>query len=99
VYSVHCHHRLSTYAAWSLRDLVREFSPGRFSKNDATHSLTSAEDSARKNLRGLSTLCASIGWSAPAIFQSIWRISATDTCRRCGLAHLARASARAAGIS
>ena len=51
----------------------------------------------RAKIPRLSTLCASIGWSAPAIFHSICRISATDTCEV--LSAISRASARAAGMS
>src|SRR3989442_950064 len=43
----------------------------------------------------LSTLCASIGWSAPSIRQSIWRVSATDTGEV--LSAISRAIAFAAG--
>ncbi len=63
----------------SFEILSGNFAPGRFSRNDATPSRTSAE-APRAKIPRLSTLCASIGSSAPAIRQIICRISATETC-------------------
>src|SRR5579885_533280 len=69
---------------------------GRFSKNDITPSFASA-DEPRTKIPRLSILCASIGWSAPSIFQNICRMSATETWEV--LSAISCASARAAGKS
>ncbi len=59
-----------------------------------TPSLASAE-APREKIERLSILCASIGWSAPAMRQSYWRVSAMET--GAVLSAISRAMARAAG--
>ena len=51
---------------------------GRFSRNDITPSIASAE-APRAAIAGESTLCASIGSSAPSPRHIIWRVRAIDT--------------------
>ena len=77
------------------RDTVPVNRAGRFSRNATTPSVASGFlPSAKTPL--LSILCASIGWSAPSIRQSICRMSAMDT--GAALSTISRARAWATDI-
>src|SRR5206468_3005002 len=69
---------------------------GRFSMKDVMPSRASAERPVC-HMPSESMRCASRGWPAPSMRQSIWRMRATETAAV--LSAISRASARAAGSS